>query len=658
MRHKLSKWLSVSAVISGLIGVTVQTSAAQTITHQIALPPGNSWCADSMIYALLAEINAVRAQRNFAALQMDAVGMKDAEMRAVQFSQYMATAVVGSPGFNPHQGYDTTAASLGYDLVGENLAYMTSDPKYIVLVLWQDPLHLAAMLSTRANVAGVSCLYVDGIPYWTYEPGYSRVSGSPAPQPPASQPVLDAEQWAFLALINKYRAENGAGPLEVSVALQNAAQWMSSDMAAKNYIAHTDSLGRNTGARIAAFNYTYFPWGENIAAGYPDAQNTFEQWRTACDPDTSGACTYAHRKNMLNPGFAVIGIGRASGSSMYGWYWTTDFGGYVDLTISQDTPPGVQAPVISAFTATPSAIAQGQATTLSWTVSGAPSLSIDNGVGAVSGSSRSVSPAQTTTYRLTATSSAGSSTASFTVTVNAAARDTQPPSAAAITSVTAESATQIDVVWAASTDNVGVTGYQILRNGSVLTSVPGATVSYSDRSVSPSTTYSYSVKSYDAAGNYSTAVASVQVTTPAAGQPPTGPPSTACPEPATNAFTACYYNNTDLSGTPALVRTDDRIQFDWGTGTPAAAITPFNFSARWQGYFSFEAAEYAFTTTASDGLRLYIDGQIVLDRWRDQPAYMYVVRRTLTAGPHLVTVEYYERTGLPTARVSWQKSSR
>jgi uncharacterized protein YkwD len=99
---------------------------------------------------------------------------------------------------------------------------------------------------------------------------------------------------------------------------------MSSDMAAKSYASHTDSLGRSPGARLAAFGYTYAPWGENIAGGYADAQNTFNQWATACDPDSLGNCTYAHRKNMLSASFHAIGIGRAYGaSSAYGWYWTT-----------------------------------------------------------------------------------------------------------------------------------------------------------------------------------------------------------------------------------------------------------------------------------------------------------------------------------------------
>jgi len=524
------------------------------------------------------------------------------------------------------------------------------DPKNIVLSLWQDQLHLAAMVSTKANVMGVSCVYSEGTPYWTYEPGYSTGVQEP---PPADIPTLDAEQWAFLTLINNYRAQNGAGPLQVSVKLQKASQWMSSDMAAKGYVSHTDSLGRSAGARIAAFGYTYNPWGENIAAGYPDAQNAFEQWKTACDPDASGACTYAHRKNMLNPGFVVIGIGRASGSSMYGWYWTTDFGGVADQVITPGTTPPPSAPVISSFSATPSVLTAGQSATLMWNVTGATTLSIDNGIGSVSGvSSKTVSPAQTTTWKLTATNSAGSATAVVTVTVNSMARDTQPPTTPVITSGIARSATRVDLAWTAATDNTGVAGYRIMRNGSLLKSVAGGSLSYIDRTASPATSYIYRIKAYDAAGNVSAASNSVQLTTPAAQTPAT------CPAPAAGAFTGCYYNNTDLSGTPVLTRTDSQIRFDWGTATPAPSITPRNFSVRWQGYFNFEAAEYTFTSVASDGIRVYVDGQLILDRWRDQPAYIYNVRRTLSSGQHLVTVEYYERTGVAAAHLSWQKSVR
>ena len=138
-------------------------------------------------------------------------------------------------------------------------------------------------------------------------------------------PVLDAEEKAFCAQINQYRVANGRAPLQLSVSLSHASEWMSNDLATNNRFSHTDSLGRTFGSRLTAFNYGFPTYrGENIAAGYASGVSTFQQWRAS-----SG-----HNTNMLNANYKVIGIGRAySATSTYKNYWTTDFGGYVDRTI-------------------------------------------------------------------------------------------------------------------------------------------------------------------------------------------------------------------------------------------------------------------------------------------------------------------------------------
>jgi uncharacterized protein YkwD len=137
--------------------------------------------------------------------------------------------------------------------------------------------------------------------------------------------TLDSEERAFLGLINDYRAQNGIAPLQVSVTLTQASDWMSNDMALKNYFSHTDSQGRDPFVRMTAFNYKYSTAGENIAAGNASAQDTFTQWKNSP----------GHNANMLNANYKVIGIGRAqNSSSTYNWYWTTDFGGTVDTTVN------------------------------------------------------------------------------------------------------------------------------------------------------------------------------------------------------------------------------------------------------------------------------------------------------------------------------------
>lgn len=93
------------------------------------------------------------------------------------------------------------------------------------------------------------------------------------------------------------------------------------------------------------------------------------------------------------------------------------------------SPPPSPSPTITSFTATPGAIASGQSATLSWSVTGASSVSINNGVGTVAPTSGSVSvsPTATTTYTLTATNASGSATASLTVGVTTVAPPPPPP---------------------------------------------------------------------------------------------------------------------------------------------------------------------------------------------------------------------------------------
>ncbi len=79
--------------------------------------------------------------------------------------------------------------------------------------------------------------------------------------------------------------------------------------------------------------------------------------------------------------------------------------------------------------------------------------------------------------------------------------DTEPPSVPQNLTATAVSTSEIDLAWSPSTDNVGVAGYKIYRNGSYLTSTEDT--SYSDTGLAMGTTYSYRVSAYDDAGNES-----------------------------------------------------------------------------------------------------------------------------------------------------------
>jgi hypothetical protein len=91
--------------------------------------------------------------------------------------------------------------------------------------------------------------------------------------------------------------------------------------------------------------------------------------------------------------------------------------------------------------------------------------------------------------------------------------DTTPPSQPQNLTAAAVSRTQVQLSWDASTDNVGVTAYDIYRDGSLLAS-PAPPAGYLDQAAQPGTTYSYSVVARDAAGNASQPSNTASVTTP------------------------------------------------------------------------------------------------------------------------------------------------
>jgi acid phosphatase type 7 len=99
--------------------------------------------------------------------------------------------------------------------------------------------------------------------------------------------------------------------------------------------------------------------------------------------------------------------------------------------------------------------------------------------------------------------------------------DTQPPTTPTNLSATAASPGQVDLSWTASTDNVGVLGYRVYRDGTQVGTTTATT--YSDGLAFPNTTYSYTVVAYDAGGNQSLPSNTAVVTTPSDVTPPTAP---------------------------------------------------------------------------------------------------------------------------------------
>lgn len=111
---------------------------------------------------------------------------------------------------------------------------------------------------------------------------------------------------------------------------------------------------------------------------------------------------------------------------------------------------------------------------------------------------------------------------------------------------------------------------------------------------------------------------------------------------------ASYFANVNLAGRPATRLTDASVDFDWGSGGPAALNGQSDgFSVRWAGNLVIgSAGSYTFSTRADDGTRLTIDGVVAVDNWKDQTvATVSSGPISLAAGLHKLVLEYYERGG-------------
>lgn len=114
-----------------------------------------------------------------------------------------------------------------------------------------------------------------------------------------------------------------------------------------------------------------------------------------------------------------------------------------------------------------------------------------------------------------------------------------------------------------------------------------------------------------------------------------------------------YFNNRTLSGQPAVVRNDANVNFNWGSGSPATGISADNFSVRWTRSLAFVAGRYRFTATSDDGVRVWVNGQLVINNWSDHPPQTVTGEIDLPNGTIPLVVEYYENTGGAQVSVNW-----
>src|SRR4051812_4837692 len=121
---------------------------------------------------------------------------------------------------------------------------------------------------------------------------------------------------------------------------------------------------------------------------------------------------------------------------------------------------------------------------------------------------------------------------------------------------------------------------------------------------------------------------------------------------------ATYYNNPTFTGT-TVTRTDRAVSFDWGRGSPAAKIAPDTFAARWTGRVKAAFSEkYIFDVPVNDGVRLWVNHRLLIDRWNNTGASDHSGTIQLRAGKRYdIQLEYRERAGDASVALRWSSPS-
>ena len=123
-------------------------------------------------------------------------------------------------------------------------------------------------------------------------------------------------------------------------------------------------------------------------------------------------------------------------------------------------------------------------------------------------------------------------------------------------------------------------------------------------------------------------------------------------------LTGTYFPSADLSGA-GIVRTDSTVNFDWGQSSPVTGIPVDNFSVRWTGQVQAQFSEtYTFSTMSDDGVRLWINGQQLINNWTVHGPTEDSGTITLIAGQKYdLKMEFYDSTWGAMATLSWASPS-
>ena len=123
---------------------------------------------------------------------------------------------------------------------------------------------------------------------------------------------------------------------------------------------------------------------------------------------------------------------------------------------------------------------------------------------------------------------------------------------------------------------------------------------------------------------------------------------------------AQYYRGGSLSGSPVINTKDANINFNWAAESPDTMLDVESFSVRWTGELEVEFSEaYTFYTNTDDGVRLWVNDQLIIDRWVDRRAPTEAKGTVELIGGQRIpfVMEYYESGGDAVAELRWESPS-
>jgi hypothetical protein len=120
-----------------------------------------------------------------------------------------------------------------------------------------------------------------------------------------------------------------------------------------------------------------------------------------------------------------------------------------------------------------------------------------------------------------------------------------------------------------------------------------------------------------------------------------------------------YFDTKDLTNR-RLTRTDATVNFDWGSGSPAPAIGADTFSVRWTGWVHAPVSgTYTFYTSSDDGVRLWVNNQLIINNWTNHAVTENSGTISLSAGKKYdIKLEFYENTGAAVIKLFWAYSGQ